>query len=56
MTLVTYDDTSTTEYTYDAGDRLLELDDSLAGPITREWDGLDRLLEEDTPEGLLTYT
>ena len=32
------------------------MDDSIAGVITRDWDGLDRLIEEDTPEGLVSYT
>jgi RHS repeat-associated protein len=55
-TLVTYHDTSTTASTYDAGDRLTQVNDSVAGTITRSWDGLDRLTQEDPPEGLVTYT
>jgi RHS repeat-associated protein len=42
--------------TYDAGDRALEIVDSVAGTIERTYDLLDRLTEEITPEGTVTYT
>jgi YD repeat-containing protein len=50
----TYDSTITT--TFDAGDRPTEIVDSVAGTIERTYDLLDRLTEEVTPEGTLTYT
>jgi RHS repeat-associated protein len=49
-----YDSTITT--THDAGDRAVEIDDSVAGTIERTYDLLDRLIEEETPEGTITYT
>ncbi|HKT81619.1 MAG TPA: RHS repeat-associated core domain-containing protein [Vicinamibacterales bacterium] len=55
-TLTTFDDSSTTAYAYDDGDRLIEIDDSIAGVIERDWDDLDRLTEERTPEGTVSYT
>jgi len=56
LTLATYDDESTTEYTYDSGDRLTEVDDSVAGVITRDWDDLDKMTAEVSPEGSVAYT
>lgn len=43
-------------YTYDAGQRLTEVADSVAGTITRTYDGLERLSSETTPQGTVTYT
>jgi uncharacterized protein RhaS with RHS repeats len=42
--------------TYDAGNRPTELVDSVAGTIVRTYDLLDRLTEEETPEGTIDYT
>jgi RHS repeat-associated protein len=56
VSTVTYDDMSTTTYTYDAGDRVTQIVDSLGGTITRTWDLLDRLTNETTPEGSISYT
>lgn len=53
---VTYHDTSTTAYTYDKGNRLLQVNDSVAGVITRTYDGLDRLTSETTFQGSVSYT
>jgi RHS repeat-associated protein len=47
---------STTTYTYDAGDRLKSVVDSLAGTITPNFDALGRLSSETTPQGQVTYT
>ena len=47
---------STISYTWDLGDRVTELADSIAGTITRSYDGLDDLLAETTPQGTLNYT
>jgi RHS repeat-associated protein len=47
---------STVAYTHDAGNRVTEISDSLAGIITRSYDGLDRLLSETTPQGSIAYT
>jgi YD repeat-containing protein len=52
----TYADGSSTTYTYDKGNRLTAINDSIAGPITREYDGLDRLKFEETPQGRVDYT
>ncbi|MBM3223077.1 MAG: hypothetical protein FJZ47_04645, partial [Candidatus Tectomicrobia bacterium] len=49
--------TSSTRYSYDQGDRLLKLQDSLAGTITRTYDPrFDTVTQETTPEGTVTYT
>ena len=53
---VTYQDSSTTNYTYDGGNRLTQINDSIAGLITRGYDDLDRLTSETTPQGSVTYT
>jgi len=53
---VTYADSSTITYTYDAGNRLRAITDSANGTITRDYDDLDRPTEEVTPEGTVTYT
>jgi RHS repeat-associated protein len=42
--------------TYDAGDRVTDIVDSVAGTIERTYDLLDRLTEEVTPEGTVSYT
>jgi RHS repeat-associated protein len=50
----TYASTITT--TYDGGDRLTQVVDSMAGTITRAYDLLDRPTSEVTPEGTISYT
>ena len=47
---------STIGYTYDAGNRVTQIVDSVYGTITRTYDGLDRLTQEQTPQGTVTYT
>jgi RHS repeat-associated protein len=47
---------STTAYTYDAGNRLTGITDSVTGAITRGYDGLDNLVLETTPQGSVAYT
>src|SRR5678816_515386 len=54
LTQVTYADTSTSTYPWDAGNRLTEIVDSPSGTITRSYDGLDRLTQEVTPRGTNT--
>jgi RHS repeat-associated protein len=49
-------DSSTTEYVYDAGNRLRQIIDSNSGTITRDYDDLDRLTLETTPQGSVSYT
>jgi YD repeat-containing protein len=48
-------DDSTIDYAYDDGDRLVELDDSQAGVIENEFDGLGRLISQTTPGGEVEY-
>jgi RHS repeat-associated protein len=52
--ITSYD--STIGYQYDAGDRLRQAVDSLTGTIVRDYDGLDRLKLETTPQGSVSYT
>ncbi len=47
---------SSISYTYDSGDRLIQVVDSASGTITRGYDLLDRLTSETTPEGSISYT
>ena len=53
---MTYADGSTTTYTYDAGNRLTQVVDSVSGTITLTYDNLDRLTAEATPQGTVSYT
>jgi RHS repeat-associated protein len=48
--------TSTIGYSYDAGNRLLVATDSTNGVITRSYDDLNRLVQEITPSGTVSYT
>jgi RHS repeat-associated protein len=43
-------------YTYDAGNRPTLVSDSIAGNITPQFDGRDRLTQETTPQGSVSYT
>ena len=54
--IITWADGSTTAFTWDAGNRLTQLTDSISGTITRSWDDLDRLRSEQTPQGRIDYT
>ena len=47
---------STVAYTRDAGNRVTQVSDNLAGNVTRSYDGLDRLVSETTPQGSIAYT
>jgi RHS repeat-associated protein len=47
---------STIAYQYDNGNRMHEAVDSLTGTITREYDDLDRVSSETTPQGSVVYT
>jgi len=47
---------STVALTWDAGNRVTQLVDSVAGTITRSYDLLDRLTSETTPQGSVSYT
>ncbi|AOY90738.1 hypothetical protein BKK79_02085 [Cupriavidus sp. USMAA2-4] len=46
---------ATVSYTFDAGNRLTQLADSVGGTLTRSYDGLDRLSSETTPQGSVSY-
>ena len=47
---------STINYTYDSGNRLTQAVDSISGTFMRSYDGLDRLTQEQGPEGTVGYT
>jgi RHS repeat-associated protein len=47
---------STIAYSYDAGDRLVQLNDSSFGTLSQAYDGLDRLVNEITPRGNINYS
>ena len=47
---------STINYSYDGGNRLTQAVDSIAGTLTRQYDGLDDLTQEVTPLGTVNYT
>jgi RHS repeat-associated protein len=51
-----YSYASTITTTFEAGDRATDIVDSIAGTIERTYDLLDRLTEEVTPEGTVSYT
>jgi RHS repeat-associated protein len=46
---------SSISYTWDGGDRMTQAMDSIAGAISRTYDGLDDLLSETTPPGSISY-
>jgi RHS repeat-associated protein len=48
--------TSTIGYTWDAGNRLKQLVDSVSGTINLGFDDLDRLVTETSPQGQVAYT
>jgi YD repeat-containing protein len=43
-------------FTYDAANRLTQATDSIAGTITRAYDGLNRMTQEATPVATLNYS
>jgi YD repeat-containing protein len=47
---------STINYSYDAGNRLIQVVDSITGAISRSYDGLDRLTSEVSPRGSVSYS
>jgi len=47
---------STIAYTWDAGNRLTQALDSASGTIASSFDGLDRLTQEQSPQGQVSYT
>lgn len=47
---------STISFQYDAGNRMTKATDSIAGVVSRAYDGLDRLTSEATPQGSNSYT
>jgi YD repeat-containing protein len=59
-TKATFHDSTSTNYTYDAGNRVTQVQEKDAGgavtaTITRTYDGLDRLTNETTAQGSVTY-
>jgi RHS repeat-associated protein len=55
LSRVDYADGSFTTYTWDAGNRLTQIVDSITGTITRTPDLLDRLTQEVTPQGTVSW-
>jgi len=61
-TKATYHDSTSTNYTYDAGNRITQVQEkdsvgTVTATITRTYyDGLDRLTQEVTPQGQIDYT
>jgi RHS repeat-associated protein len=47
---------STVNYTYDAGDRLTQADDSAGGTFHQAWDGFNELTQQDGPNGTISYS
>lgn len=47
---------STITYTYDAGDRLTQVVDSVGGTVNLSYDNLDRLTSQTTAQGAVSYT
>lgn len=47
---------STINYTYDAGNRIRTVVDSLAGTITLDYDNFDRMRSQTSPQGTVSYT
>lgn len=48
--------TDTLDLTYDAVDRVTRIVDSKAGTITRQYDNFNRLTQETSPQGAVTYS
>ena len=46
---------NTVSYTYDGGNRVTGVADSIGGNITRQYDGLNDVINEITPQGSITY-
>jgi RHS repeat-associated protein len=46
---------STVDYAYDARDRVVQVNDSSFGALSRSYDNLNRLTGEITPQGSITY-
>jgi RHS repeat-associated protein len=46
---------SSISYSYDAGMRLAQVVDSVTGTISRNYDGLDRLISDTTAQGNISY-
>ena len=51
-----YADGSTVGWSYDAGNRLTQVQDSTGGTITRTYDPFDRVLSETTAQGVVSTT
>jgi RHS repeat-associated protein len=47
---------STIGYSFDAGNRLLQATDSRNGNVLRNYDSLNRLVQEQTQQGIVSYT
>ena len=56
----TYHNSTKTQWTYDAGNRVTQIQElsatnAVLSTITRTWDELDRLTQEVTPQGTISY-
>lgn len=56
LKLVTYFDSSTVTPTFDGGNRLTSIVDTVSGTISRTYDAYDRITQEQTPQGIVNYT
>lgn len=54
-TTTTYADGSTQTASYDGGSRLLQLEDSVAGTLSWQYDVFDRVIQAASPEGTIGY-
>ena len=60
-TKTTFHDNTSTNYSYDAGNRITQIQEknaagTVTATITRTFDGLDRLTQEVTAQGTVSYT
>ena len=47
---------SSITWQYDSGNRVASAADSIAGTISRTYDGFDNLISESTPQGMMSYS
>jgi RHS repeat-associated protein len=55
-TLVTFNDQNSVGYTWNTRNQNTQIVDSVSGTIVRTFDGLNRLTQEQSPQGTIAYT